>query len=128
MIDEAIRTFGAQFSPEAYLFWTRIQCLAWTGADLVIVFYLLRIANLARRLAGQRPHVVSFIVLWTTLLFVPVVTVAPTGRMIFYLELIITVPHFLIILYVLAADARGLATALHTVLNTRGETQRHGRA
>lgn len=113
MIDQGIRWIGTQFSPEAYLFWTRIQCLAWTGADLVIVFNLLRIANLARRLAGVRPHFASFGLLTITLLFVPVVAVAPTGRMIFALELIITVPHFLIILYILAADARGLAAALH---------------
>lgn len=112
MIDAIIQALGARFSPEAYLFWTRVQCLAWTAADLVIVYHLLRIANLARAQGGQRPHIGSFIILGITLLFVPAVLVAPTGRGIFFLELIITVPHFLIILYVLAADAPALARAL----------------
>jgi hypothetical protein len=112
-MDDWIRWAGAQFSPEAYLFWTRVQCLAWTGADLVIVYHLLRLANRARALAGWRPHVLSFVVTGATVLLVPGVLVAPTGRGIFMLELLITVPHFLIILYVLVADAGVLARALH---------------
>lgn len=112
MFDTAIHWIGARFSPEEYLFWTRVQCLAWTAADVVIVYHLLRFANLARRAAGARPHVASFVALWATLLFVPGVVVMPTGRGIFILELIITVPHFLIILYVLAFDAGMLARAL----------------
>lgn len=116
MIDQGIRWLGAQFSPEANLFWLHIQCLAWSVADLVIIFNLLRIANLARRMAGARPHMFSYVVLGLTMLFVPVVAVAPNGGMLFALELIITVPHFLIILYVLAVDARGLATALHQII------------
>lgn len=118
MIDAVVRWMGEHFTPEQYLFWTRIECLAWTGADLVIVYCLLRLANLARQIAGMRRHIVSFAILGLTVLLIPAVAVAPGGQLIFVLELLITMPHFVIILYVLAADAATMARALHRLLET----------
>lgn len=88
-----------RFSAEQYLFWTRIQCLAWSAADVAIVVLLLLIANMARARAGKRPHVFSFAVLGATLLFLPLVVVVRDGWTMFVVELAVTVPHFLLILY-----------------------------
>ena len=104
MINDAILWLGERFSPEQYLFWTRIQCLMWTSADLVIVYYLLRIANLGRGLIGIRPHRYSYVILALTIPGMPFVAIARTGMQIFLLELVITIPHFLLILYILAAN------------------------
>lgn len=87
------------FTAAHYLLWTRIQCLAWTSADVFIVVLLLRIANLARAEAGKRPHVFSYAALGATLLFVPMIFVVRDGWSMFFVELAITVPHFLLILY-----------------------------
>ncbi len=103
MLDVLVHA-AAWFTPEQYLWWTRWQCIGWSSADAVIVFALLRMANAARTIEGLRNHLFSLVVLGITLMFVPLVFVAPTGRMIFFLELIITIPHFLLILYLLGAN------------------------
>jgi len=105
-MDGFIHAMGSLFSPEAYVLWTRIECTAWTAADLVIVFVLIRLGDLARAALGKQAHRVSYVVL---LLTVPPAVVIPfcgTGLGIFALELCVTIPHFLIILYVIAADSR----------------------
>lgn len=106
MITDAILWLGERFSPDQYLFWTRIQCLMWTSADLVIVYYLLRIANLGRQQIGIRLHRYSYVILALTIPGMPFVAIARTGMQVFLLELAITVPHFLLILYILAANYR----------------------
>ena len=106
MLDALIVWLGSRFSPEDYLAWTRVQSVAWSAADVVIVFYLLRIANLARRRCGAVPHRVPYAVLAATLPLLPCLAVASTPRLIFALELLITLPHFLLILHVLAFNPR----------------------
>lgn len=107
---------GQYFDAEAYLFWTRVQCIAWTAADVVIVATLLLIANRVRASLGKHPHVYSFAVLGFTLLPAPFVVVAPTGRLIFLIELAVTVPHFLLILFVMIVNARNFQTVAQTML------------
>jgi hypothetical protein len=113
---DLILWMGERFSPEAYLFWTRIQCLLWTAADLVIVYYLTRLSNLARGLVGAAPHRVPYGVLVLTAALAPLVAVAPTGMQVFALELIITVPHFICIVYLMAANLRHAPRALARLL------------
>jgi hypothetical protein len=112
MAHDIIMWLGHHFSPEQYLFWTRVECLAWTAADVLIVFFLIRLANLVRGLQNRRQHLFSYILLGLTLLPVPLIVNAQTGWAIFTLEVLVTVPHFLLILYIMWAD--GLL--LHDVL------------
>jgi len=117
MLDEAIRWIGGQFSAEQYLLWTRIQCVLWSLADLGIVCFLLRSANVLRRTVARTPHFFPYLVLAATVPFIPIVPFAPTGGLIFVLEIAITVPHFLLILYVLAANARYFAPGIIALLS-----------
>jgi hypothetical protein len=105
MLASWIAWMGNAFSPEQYVFWTRIECTAWTLADVVIVFYLLRIGDLARAAARRERHRVSYVVLAATLPPAAVIPLEPGGQFIFLIEVLVTVAHFLIILYALAADA-----------------------
>jgi hypothetical protein len=113
---EALLQMPASFTAEQYLFWTRIQCLAWTAADLVIVYYVLRLANLARETMGQRKHVFSYAALAGTAFFAPLVFLARDGWTMFLTELAITVPHFLLILYAGAANLRLLPAFLAVII------------
>lgn len=125
MIDQTIYWMGTHFSPESYLFWTRIQCLLWTAADVVIVYSLLRIANTGRKLTGDRLHRGAYVVLSLTLLPAPLVAFAETGGMVFLVELLVTVPHFLLILYLLWAN-RSVGPAAWAMLCTRAATSGSG--
>lgn len=118
MIDLFIHWMGTQFSAEAYLFWTRIQCLMWTAADVLIVFSLIRIANLGRKLTGDTVHRAPLVILGLTLLPAPLVGIAETGGIVFLIELLVTVPHFLLILYLLWAN-RNVGPAAWALLHNR---------
>ncbi len=106
MLHDFILWMGAQFSPEQYLFWTRIQCLAWTSADIIIVFYAIRIANLGRQIVRQPLHRIPYMILAATIPFVPFIAVVATGWGVFLLELAITIPHFCLLVYLGAANFR----------------------
>jgi len=109
---------ASEFSAEDYLFWSRIQGSLWTAADIVICFYLIRLANLSRRILGVRRHVLSYVVLAATLppsAFIPVV---PTSTAFLRLELAVTIPHFLIIVYVMAANLRHARPLLERLGNS----------
>ncbi len=119
MLDALINAMGNAFTPEQYLFWTRIECSAWTLADIVIVFYLIRLANRARLLLHRGPHVFSYAILAATAPLAAFIPFASTGGIILLIELAVTIPHFLIILYILAKDARNFAAALHLLAQPR---------
>lgn len=115
---ESIREIGSHFGPDSYLVLTRIQGSLWTAADVVIVWYLLKIADLMRAYLGVRRHRLSYAVLAATIPFALFLPVAPTGLSVFRIELFVTIPHFLIILYVLLSDAQYTARALHRRLSS----------
>lgn len=112
-----IQWMGHAFTASDYVFWTRIECSAWTLADLLIVLYLIRMANLARRQCGVRLHSVSLGVLLATLPPSASIPFMTSGTWIFLLELAVTIPHFVLILYVLISDARHFAGALSQLVH-----------
>jgi prepilin signal peptidase PulO-like enzyme (type II secretory pathway) len=123
VIIEALRWIGERFTVQDYLFWTRLQGTAWTAADFVIVYYALRIANLCRSLLGRRPHRFPYVILAATVppaLLIPFVS---GGWTFFHIELLVTVPHFLLILFVVAANARVAPAALSTLVTAAGTVE-----
>jgi len=101
---EWIISIGERYPADSLEWVTRLQCFGWTSADIVIVFSILQLANTCRSSLGLRLHRVSYLVLIATLFFVPVIFFARTGLVLFWVEVIVTVPHFLLIIYVLAAN------------------------
>ena len=105
MILDLAREIGRHFTHEQYMFWSRIEGTAWTIADVVIVYYLIRISNLCRAYLGLARRIVPFVVLAATLppaAFIPFVS---TARTFFLVELGVTIPHFLLILWIITRDA-----------------------
>lgn len=116
MWPEFVEYFGSRFTHEQYLFWSRIEGTLWTAADIAIAFSLIRIGNLARRYLGLRRHRFSYVLLAAT---VPVAVFVPfieSGSMFLQLELALQMPHFSIILYICAVDARVGLRALHAAV------------
>ena len=117
MILELVRLIGDHFTHEQYMFWSRIQGTLWTAADVVLIVYLIRITNLFRRHLELRQHLWSYAVLGATLPFAALVPVVEDARTFFYLELAVTVPHFLLILYLCLGDAAKALRALSSRLS-----------
>ncbi|MDP7638489.1 MAG: hypothetical protein QGG73_02065 [Candidatus Hydrogenedentes bacterium] len=118
MILDFVRRAGESFSPEAYLALTRIEGTLWTLADFVIVYYLLQIANLLRAYIGRRCHRVSYYILAGTVPFALILPVASNGAAFFRLELLVTIPHFSLILYVCINDIGIAARAFYALQQT----------
>lgn len=117
MWPEFVESLGTWFTHEQYLYWSRVEGTLWTAADIVIALMLIRLGNLTRRVVGRRPHRVSYVILLATLPAAAYIPFVESGRMFFRLELAVTIPHFLIILYICAVDARVGLHALHAALN-----------
>lgn len=112
------------FSSSDYLFWSRVEGTLWTAADFVIVFLLLRIANLFRGWTNRRPHRIPYIFLALTLPPACLIPIAPNAQAFWRLELMVTIPHFLLILYVIGVNLRpGLAYLEELNKSTENEQQ-----
>ncbi|MFP4190895.1 MAG: hypothetical protein ACLFU6_02375 [Candidatus Hydrogenedentota bacterium] len=112
MLPEWIQRISDFFPGEVYLHWSRIQGSLWTLAGYVIIFYLLRLTNLCRAITGRALHRLPYVALAATIPFALVIPIAPTSMALFRIELAVTVPHFFIILYLLAANLRSAPQAL----------------
>ncbi|MFP4171549.1 MAG: hypothetical protein ACLFV4_01425 [Candidatus Hydrogenedentota bacterium] len=112
MLPEWIQRISDFFPGEVYLHWSRIQGSLWTLAGYVIIFYLLRLTNLCRAITGRALHRLPYVALAATIPFALVIPIAPTSMALFRIELAVTVPHFFIILYLLAANLRSTPQAL----------------
>ncbi len=119
MIVEWIRHAGSWFSVEQYLFWSRVEGTLWTAADFFIVFYLLQIVNLLRQQLGRRRHIFPYVALALTLPFAALIPVAPTGRAFWRLELVVTIPHFLLAIYLLIANRGFVALGLRLLCSAK---------
>lgn len=107
-----IQHLGAHFSAAQYLFWSRIEGTLWTLADVVIVFYLIRIVNLCRTFLSIPPRRLPYWFLAATLPAAAFIPVVQTGRAFFLLEVAVTVPHFLLILWLVFSDAPAVLGAV----------------
>ena len=87
--------------------------MAWTLADLLIIFFLIRLSNQARSVTRIRPHRFSYAVLGFTAALLPFVAISPGGGLLFLVELGITVPHFLLLCYLLTVNIGVYARFVH---------------
>jgi hypothetical protein len=126
MWPELVEYLGNRFTHDHYLFWSRVEGTLWTAADIVIAWSLIRMGNLARAFVHVRLHRFSYAILLATLPLAAGIPFVDSGRMFFQLELAVTIPHFLIILYVCAVDARVGLRALVAALNENQSEQHAG--
>lgn len=115
---EWILEIGRGFSAEDYMYWTRIQGTAWTLADFVLVLFLTRICNLFRYIVKAKPHRIPYAILAATAPFALFIPVAPHGEAFFRIELVVTIPHFLIILYLFIANRNTVLRGFRALLQT----------
>jgi hypothetical protein len=93
-------------APENYVWLSRVQGSLWTLADIIICWYLLKTANHLRNWCQLPPHRLGYVALLATLPFAILIPIAPNAQAFYRLELVVTVPHFLIIVQVLYSNYR----------------------
>lgn len=113
-----ISLLGSHFDADTYLFWSRIEGSLWTVADIVLCFYIIRIANLLRQPLGLRPHILPYVLLALTLPIAVFIPIVPHGHAFFRIELAVTLPHFAILVYILAINLRHGPSMLALITRT----------
>ncbi len=92
------------FSPTEYIFWTKIQLVAWSAADIALVFAVLRIVGLARAHAGNQRIRVRYVLLAASAGLTSVVLVLESSQQIFRLEAAVVGLQFAILIYSIIVD------------------------
>jgi hypothetical protein len=91
---------GSNFTTGVNLLTSKVQAFIWSGADVVLVLAVLKIADLARDREGLGRLAILHLMLWLSALLTPVLLLAQTPGQFFLLECVICGSQFLILLYV----------------------------
>lgn len=109
LLENALFWLATHFSTDAYLVSTKVQGLLWSAADIVLVFVLLRIADLLRRHANTRPIRWRYLLLGLTVLLTPLLAFVSLPRHFLVLESVICGIQFLLLVYTLVAEREQFA-------------------
>ncbi len=106
MIAHGFFWIATHFTGDLYLTSTKTQALAWSGADLVLVFVFLKIASLLREREGLDPAPWRYGLLAATALATPLLIFAATPRQILWMESAVCGTQFLLLVFTLVRDRR----------------------
>lgn len=112
LFETLFTTIGRGFSPEVYLATTKVQGILWSAADIALIYFLLKIAGLARIADGRRKVARRYRLLALSAVLIPFLVFMPTARHFFILESIIFGLQFSILIHTLAADTRPVLALL----------------
>ena len=96
------------FGPTEYIFWTKIQVVAWSAADIALVFAALRIISFARAHAGRRRIRVRYVLLAVSVGLTPAVFMLQSSQQIFRLEAAVVGLQFAIMIYSIIVDRQSV--------------------
>ncbi len=99
---------GTGFTTEIYMISTKIQGIAWSIADIVLVFILLKIVDLVRQSSGKKRIFYRYLLLLVSAVLTPSLLFTQTARQIFILESIICGMQFAILVYTVIAERKDL--------------------
>jgi hypothetical protein len=114
-------SFFTEFGSDTYMLWSRVEGTLWTAADIAIALLLIACADLCRRATGARPHRIAPLIVYASIVPSLLLPFTPTPGAFYRLELFVTIPQFLVIIYVLVANRNVALRALH--LLTQPETK-----
>ena len=112
---------GNGFSPEVHLAVTKIQGLLWSTADIVLIWFLLKIVDLARAGHAGVRSVWRYRLLVLSAVLVPFLVVMPTSKAFFVLESGIFGLQFGVLIYTLATDTESLLFFLRNIIINTGK-------
>ena len=107
-LDVLFHWLALNFTGERYMFYTKVQGLLWSLADVILVFTLLKLADVVRKTTGQKKIKGRYVLLYISALLTPLLIPARTPEQIFFVESIVCGIQFLILAATLASESRGV--------------------
>ena len=105
---------GQNFTIELFNVSTMIQQAFWSIAELLIVFFCLKIANLIRVRKGKRRIVIRYILFWCIVIINPIMIYTMPGGNHDRLMLV----NFSILIYTAISERRDLITVRNEIMNS----------
>lgn len=112
---------GTHFTPEAYMFYSKLQGLLWSAADIVLILALLKIADWARRRREDRKIRVRYVLLLFSAVLTPLLLFSRTPKEFFRLESIICGVQFLILIYTVIVERKGMLVVIKQIQGRSGD-------
>ena len=117
-IEPSFLWIASNFNAGLYLLTSKIQGILWSGADIILVLAVLKIADLARKQYGLGRLRPLHLLLWATAILTPLLLFARTPRQFFLLECILCGTQFLILLHVAITERRRILELILQVHRT----------
>ncbi|MFH1490331.1 MAG: hypothetical protein ABII06_15605 [Pseudomonadota bacterium] len=109
------------FTTETYLFYTRIQGVLWSIVDLVLIFFLLKMIELAGRKKGRKRIRFRYLLLLFTAVLVPFLSFVGTSKTFFLLESVICGIHFSILIYIVIMERKMMLAFMKDLISPKWE-------
>jgi len=120
ILEEMFLWIGSNFTPEAYLFYTKGQGLLWSGADILLVFMLLRISDLVRERQGRGKIRFRYFFLGASVVLTPLLLFTRSKREFFVLESVICGLQFAVLVYTMVAERKAFMAFFREMVEIKG--------
>jgi len=106
VLDSWLLGIASRFDAGAYLLWTRFQVLGWSVADLVILFVVLKVSDLARAKEGRRRIRFRYLLLLLSAVLIPFAVLAEGSDQVFLWEAAVFGLQFAVLLFSVLIERR----------------------
>jgi len=106
---------GKNFTTEVYMFYTKLQGMIWSIADIVLVLVLLKIADLIRKRSQKKRITLRYVFLLVSAILTPLLIFTKTPRQFLLLESIICGTQFSILVYTVIVEIKDMVEAVKKI-------------
>ena len=110
---------GNHFSHEIYFTTTKIQGLFWSLADIVLVWYMLKIADFIRNRTGKPKVTWRYYLLLLSAVLTPFLVLMKTSPHFFILEAVIFALQYSLLLYSVIVEKKGVLIFIKATIQNR---------
>jgi hypothetical protein len=118
-LTDTLLWIGNHFSHDVYYTATKVQGIFWSLADIAIVWYMLKIADFIRNRTGRPKITLRYYLLLLSAVLTPFLLVMKTAKNFFILEAIIFAIQYLLLMYSVVAERKGVLRFIQTTIQNR---------
>ncbi|MBW1820371.1 MAG: hypothetical protein JRI92_01195 [Deltaproteobacteria bacterium] len=116
LMDMIFLEIGKNFSTEAYMLTTKVQGILWSISDIIIIYFMLKIASLIREKNQKKEILLRYIFLWLSAVLVPFLVFTVTPRQFFILESVIFGLQFSVLIYSVFIETKDTITFFRKIV------------
>ena len=116
LMDMIFLEIGKNFSTEAYMLTTKVQGILWSISDIIIIYFMLKIASLIREKNQKKEILLRYIFLWLSAVLVPFLVFTVTPRQFFILESVIFGLQFSVLIYSVFVETKDTITFFRKIV------------